>query len=287
VYLVLSHAAAFGALFLASLFDLDYGEVPDSVLLSGVFASLALAVAESLTAAGGQSFLSVLVSSGSFSLSAAATDPFVVSVGAGLLCFAYGWSAYLAGVWGGADALALAVLGSGAAVPLNGSMLVHVVGLGASLLLAVVVYTLVFALWKAAGTPGVRGDALRSLRERRWWCVAGAGVGAGVVPLVGGWRGGFLGLLIATWVPLYSLLQSVQQKALSREVRVEDLEGGEVVEAPGTDSRIRGISEEEIDALESDTVDVKSGVRLLPAFPVAIVLVDLTPVGVYMASVVL
>nr|EGQ39639.1 MAG: hypothetical protein J07AB56_03670 [Candidatus Nanosalinarum sp. J07AB56] len=286
MYLVLSHAAAFGALFVASLFDLDYGEVPDSVLVSGVFASVVFAAAQSLSATDGMSVLSLLASPGSVSMSAVIGDPLVISVVAGLLCFVYGWSAYLAGVWGGADALALAVIGFGATVPLGGSMVVHVVGLCASLLLAVVVYTSLFALWKAVGTPGVYRDVLRSLRERRWWCVAGAGLGAGALPLVSGWRGVVLGILMATWVPLYSLLQSVQEKALSREVPVGDLEGGEVVEAPGTDSRIRGISKQEIGELESDTVHVKSGVRLLPAFPVAVAITDLTSIGIYAAGLV-
>jgi len=257
------------------------------VLLSGVITSLASAAAESLSATDGQSFLSLLMSPGSSSLPAAATDPFLVSAAAGLLCFVYGWSAYLAGVWGGADALALAVLGSGAAVPLNGSIVFHVVGLGASLLLAVAAYTLLFALGKSVLTPGVSRDILRSLRERRWWCVAGAGAGAGVVPLVGGLSGVIVGILMATWVPLYSMLQSVQERALSKEVCVEDVEEGEVVEAPGTDSRIRGITEQEIGELNADTVQVKSGIRLLPAFPVALVIASLSPIGLYVSSVLL
>jgi hypothetical protein len=91
---------------------------------------------------------------------------------------------------------------------------------------------------------------------------------------------------VFVWVPLYTLLNSVQRKAMSKEVEVGDLESGEVVDAPGTDSRIRGITEDEIAELESDTVEVKSGIRLLPAFPVAIAIADLSSIGLYAAGVI-
>ncbi|NMJ76508.1 hypothetical protein GLU01_00370 [Nanohaloarchaea archaeon] len=284
MYLVLSHAVAFGTLLVASLFDADYAEVPDSVLLLGVVGGAILHAAESFLGAGSEGLVSLFLGQGALNFSALWGDPLVISLTAGLLCFVYGWSAYLAGVWGGADALALAVLGFGAATPLSGSTSVHLTGLGVSLLLSVTVYTLAFAVWKAATTPGVVGEVARSLRDRRWWCVASAGAGAGTVLAIPGWRGAALGMLIATWVPLYSLLQSVQRKALSKEVSVDDLDGGEVIEAPGTDSRVRGIAQDEIDGLDVETVEVKSGVKLVPAFPMAVVLADLLPMGILATS---
>jgi hypothetical protein len=275
---------ALGTLLVASLFDVDYAEVPDSVLLLGAIGGVILHGAESFFSAGSENIVSLFLERGALNFSALWSDPLVISLTAGLLCFVYGWSAYLAGIWGGADALALAVLGFGAATPLSGATLVHLIGLGASLLLSVTFYTFAFAVWKAVATPGIGRDVAMSLRDRRWWCIVSAGMGTVMGLAIPGWRGAVLGTLIATWVPLYSLLQSVQQNALSKEVSVEDLDGGEVIEAPGTDSRVRGIAQDEIADLEVETVEVKSGVKLVPAFPMAVVLADLLPVGLVASS---
>ena len=66
-------------------------------------------------------------------------------------------------------------------------------------------------------------------------------------------------------------------------VRTEDLEGGEVpARGEGFGKKIKGLSEEEIEGIESEEIKVRTGVPFLPVFLLALVLTDLTSSGIWL-----
>jgi len=285
MFVVLSHAVAFASLFVASVFDLDYGEVPDTVLVSGAAVGLFLHAAESLSQGvvdlGALSSFGLLVSDPVVWVSGLGSS-LAASLMVGGVCFVYGWAAYLLGVWGGADALALSVLGFAAPTSLSGAFVPHILELGLSLLVCVLAYSLLFAAWKHWCSASARRAFWSSLSRRRYWCMGGAGLGAAFGVAVGGFRGLMSGVLVVLWVPFYLFLSSVQKEAMLEEVPVSELSGGEVVEASGTDSRIRGVSEEEVEELEAEKVTVVQGVRLIPAFPAGLLLAETGFLGFFL-----
>jgi len=88
---------------------------------------------------------------------------------------------------------------------------------------------------------------------------------------------GFFLLLIF----LYRFLKNIQDNLLSKEIPVSELEGGEVLAAEEEEGgMIVGITEEEIQELDQDTVEIREGIRFIPVFPIALLMTDVLGVGI-------
>ncbi|MFB6144085.1 MAG: hypothetical protein ABEJ98_02120 [Candidatus Nanohaloarchaea archaeon] len=284
MFVVFSHILAFATLFVGSVFDLKTTEVPDSVSVAGIVGGVLLHAAASFTGPADISVLGdlSLLFSQPLTWFSALGDPLLWSLGVGIVFSVYGWALYFSGMWGGADAFAMGVLGFGAPYAVTGPGLVHVADLFVNILLVGFVYTLGFAVYRAFLEGGVFQETLRRLKEDRRRVVAEGSVAA-AVSFFGSYTGRFNGplyfVLLASMIVLYRFLLVVQENSLSTEVDVSELEGGEVVESEDLDSKVKGITEEEVESLEG-SVTVKEGVRFVPAFPVALLLTELTGIGV-------
>lgn len=281
---VFSHVLAFATLFLGAVFDLKTTEVPDAVSLTGIIGGVILHSAASLA---GPADVSTLMSFSTMigeplSWFSALGEPLIWSLGVGIIFSVYGWTLYFLGMWGGADAFAMGVLGFGAPYAVGSIGFVHAVDLFVNILLTGFVYTLVFAFYRAYKEGGILKATYKRLKakEKR---VAVEIFLATLLSAVGVFTGRFDGLiyfcLLVGVIVLYRFLLVVQERSLVEEVEASELEGGEVVESDQLDGRIKGVTEKEVQELEGK-VSVKEGVRFIPVFPVALVLTETTSLGV-------
>ncbi|MFB6291841.1 MAG: A24 family peptidase [Candidatus Nanohaloarchaea archaeon] len=261
--ILLSHAAAFSALFVASVWDLKTTEVPDPVSLFGIIAGVGLHA--------------------TYAYIHSAPEALYWSLGVGAVFSIYGWAMYYLGMWGGADALGMGVLGFAAPFGLSGINALYPVDLFLNLMIAGFIYTAGFAAYQAYRTEDVFASTYRRIieQEKRVGLeILAAAVFATVLQLTGapGWLY-FLALVFMVF--FYRFLKVIEQDALVRTVKVDELEGGEVpVEGQGLGDRVKGLREEDIAEIEQEEIDVKSGVRFVPVFPVALVMTDVLGVGV-------
>lgn len=262
MYLFLSHAIALCALFINSLYDVlsEKGDVPDLfsiiAIVSGVFLH------------------------GVYSWSVGSMNPFLWMVGVGLLMAAYGWVAYWKGLWGGADAMGLTVIGFAAPYAISGPSLTYPIDIFINIMIVGLVYTIGFALYRAFRSEGfftsvrekVYEDRVRVLLESAGALVFSAYAGSvGLNPF------SYFTALIGV-IFLYRFLKALEDTEMTKTVPVKDLEGGEVVAESGR--FIEGISEEEIEELEVDEVEVQEGIRFMPVFPIALLITDVFGGGV-------
>lgn len=284
MFVVLSHALAFATLFLAAVFDLKTTEVPDIVSLVGVLGGLSLHAAASLTGPADIATLSsfaVLVSEPLTWLFALG-EPLLWSLGVGVVFSVYGWSLYFLGMWGGADAFAMSVLGFGAPYAVGNPGVIFAVDIFVNVLLLGFLYTLVFAVYRAYREGGVVEETYRRLKENEKRVVLEILVAA-AVSSIGAFTGRFNAVayfaILVAMIVLYRFLLVVQESSLSQSVDASELEGGEVVESEQLDDRIKGVTEEEVEELTGE-VTVKEGVRFVPVFPAALLLTEATNVGI-------
>ena len=257
--LVFSHLIGFLVLAAASILDLKYGEVPDTYFLIGI--------------------LSGLVFHRIYGLLSQSYDVFVWSLGLGLLFFVYGWLAYLRGIWGGADALALAVLGFTAPTALNGSQ--HILDLVFNLMIVILVYSVLFVFVKSLNSSGFYRrffDELQSDSKRLSLELSLAVVFSGLMFLLGVSFVFYLFLLVFM-IFLYRFLSLAEEEVFTKTIPVEDLEGGEVLAEEYSDERIRGVSQNELEDLDVENVEVRDGVRLVPVFVLTLIVTDLGVLG--------
>ncbi len=241
--------------------------------------------------AGGAAVLSVLT---------AGITPLVLSLLSGTALFGLGWSMYLMGLWGGADAFVLGAVGYAfpylpvgtltaytpiIPVPLSLLMLVFAVG---------AVYSIVYAIYMALQD----GEAmttfwqqLQSEHRRVLGIVGGYLIIALVLGQVVHVLYGvstvtvlqhalqFLVILAALLV-LHQFLRVVEDDVMRQTIAVDDLEPGDVL-AEEIDSvektageRIVGLTPEQVARVQDtyETVDIRTGVRFIVAFPLAILL---------------
>lgn len=284
--IVLSHAIAFSTLFLGSIFDLKTTEVPDAVSVVGVGGGIFLHFLASLSSGFDLNSLvnvSLLLGEPVTWLQAVG-DPLLWCFGVGTVFSIYGWGLYFLGMWGGADAFAMSVLGFAAPYSVSGFGFMHSIDLFMNIMIAGFVYTLVFAFYKAAKTPEVWRDTWKQLKQNENR-VAAEILGAGLLGFIGEYTGTFNGLFYFAFfvllIFLYRFLKNVQDGLLSTEVPVSELEGGEVLAADEEEGgKIVGITEEEIEELDKDTVEIREGVRFIPVFPIALVLTDVFGFGI-------
>ncbi len=260
---LLSHAVAFSALFVASVWDLKTTEVPDPIPLFGIVAGVGLHAA--------------------YAYLNSAPEALYWSLGVGIAFSIYGWTVYYLGMWGGADALSMGVLGFAAPFGLSGISLIYPVNLFLNLMIAGFIYTLGFACYKAYREKDVLRKTYELVldQEKRIGAeILAAGIFAALLQFVArsGWLY-FAALLLMIF--LYRFLKVIEEEALIERVKVEDLEGGEVpVKGQGLGDRVKGLKKEEIAEIAEDEIEIKSGVRFVPAFPVALVMTDVLGIGV-------
>ncbi|MFB6208087.1 MAG: hypothetical protein ABEJ69_01945 [Candidatus Nanohaloarchaea archaeon] len=293
--LVLSHLLAFSALFVASLFDLDTTDVPDDFAVIATAGGVLLHAAYSYSS-GAMSleffyhigdavgtvifpFFSPGIAFNGFLASMG--EPLLWSLAVGIVFSIYGWGAYLKGMWGGADAFAMTVLGFAAPFfgtpgimdPVNLFVNVMLVGLG---------YTLVYGVlqvFKKRAWNLVRQEFVEK-RYRVLLETAGAALLAGFLAFQGMNPLPYFVLLEGT-VLMYHFFSAVQERIFTREVAVEQLEGGEVpASGQGFGDKIVGLDEEDIEALEVDELEVRRGVPFMPVFPMALLVTMLGYGGV-------
>lgn len=262
MFLLLSHAIALCALFINSLYDVlsEKGDVPD------LFSIIAI--------------VSGLLLHGIYSWSKATVDPFLWMAGIGMIMAAYGWVAYWKGLWGGADAMGLTVIGFAAPYAISGPSLVYPINVFINIMIVGLLYTIGFALYRAFRSEGfftsvrekVYGNRVRILLESVG--AVGFSIYAGSVGLNPFTY--FIALIGIIF--LYRFLKVLEDTEMTKSVPVDELEGGEVVAESGR--FIEGITEEEIEELEVEEVEVQEGVRFMPVFPIALLITDVFGGGV-------
>lgn len=305
-----SHLLAFSTLFIGAVWDLYTTDVPDFLGVAGVLGGIGLHAAASY-------------STGSI-------DPLLWSLSAGTALSIYGWGAYLLGMWGGADAFAMSVLGFAAPYGLSGPGALHLANLFVNTMLAGFVYSVFFAFYRAYRSDTVFEktlERLRSSEKRISMEILFTGVVSGFAELAG-LNGGVYFLALISLILMYRFLKVLEVEEMSFERSVSELEPGDVVsldmDIGVRDKRVRdknfvgsgleilrektesvgagfvssrlsslevrvgypevvGITEEEIEALREqgvEEVEVRTGARFVPVFPVALLLTDVFGGGI-------
>ena len=290
-FVLLSHALVFSMIALASWYDLDTRDVPDifcaTAALGGLIlhllASLPLNTATITGFISEQGLTSILSVQGFGAILAGLGEPLTYSLTAGIVFSVLGWSAYFSGVWGGADAFAMTALGFGTPYALGNPSILGPINLFVNITLAGFLYILAFSGYKAFKDREVLQETVRKMKASRQRIGLELLVIAGVVvffemqnvPMIR------FGVILGVMVFLHRFLQAVQEIAFYSTVKVEDLEGGEV---PGPDEdfgkRIEGLSEEEIEGIEKDEIEIRGGVPFMPVFALALILTDVFGAGI-------
>jgi len=284
--IVLSHALAFSTLFLAAVFDLKTTEVPDPISIVGMVGGILLHFMASLSAGFNINTLlnvSLIFQNPAIWLQALG-DPLLWCLGVGTAFSIYGWSIYFLGMWGGADAFAMSVLGFAAPYSIAGLGLVHGVDLFLNIMIAGFLYTILFAFYQAAKRPEIWKDTWNQIKEQERRISAEI-AGAGLLGFIGEYTGSFNGLFyfgfFVLLIFLYRFLKNIQDSLLSTEVAVSELEGGEVLASEEEEGgKIVGITEDEIKELDKETVEIREGIRFIPVFPIALVMTDVFGIGI-------
>ncbi|MFT4892397.1 MAG: hypothetical protein ACI8Z7_000169 [Candidatus Nanohaloarchaea archaeon] len=278
MFVVFSHIIAFSVLFTASVFDLKTTEVPDSLNVVGVLAGIGLHFMASVRYIDYTAFFSSMVVSAPVQWFFSLGEPLAWSLGIGLAFSVYGWGLYFLGMWGGADAFAMSVLGFAAPYAVSGASLIYPISVFAAVLVAGFLYTLGFGFFKLLHNPGIVQETWSEIKqnERRVSLeVLGAAVISGVAALTSLELGLIYFISLLFMILLYRLFQNIQNTLMVREVAVEDLEGGEVLgEDEALGGKIEGIDQKDIDSIEKESVEVREGIKFVPVFPLALFLVD-------------
>ncbi len=224
---------------------------------------------------------------------------FLASIVVGTSFFALGWLFFLTGVWGGADAFVMGAVGFAMPVlpevfsPLSLATWPFALTLLMNIFIIGAVYTLLFALFKGLSDKSVVEEYFRDIKN--YWktvlaifivyCVVIIGFSRILVPdqflnnslTYISVSGPFLlGMLL-----IYRFLKVVENVGMTKKVDVEELSVGDVLaedvkigEETISSDRIVGLSEENVEEIREsvETVNIRSGVMFVPAFPVAIIL---------------
>lgn len=280
--LLASHIIAGISLTVASIYDLKTSEVPDHVTLTAIISGLFLHGLASYQVGIDFSQLaqfSILFSDPIFYFQSLG-DPLMFSIAVGTVFTLYGWILYFAGMWGGADAMAMSALGFAAPTAVNSFTLGYSVNLFLNILFAGFIYSIAFSVfigWREKVFSKYR-KKIREDRKNLVLQIIAAGFISGVFVFLPAASPfiyfGFLVLMIF----LYPYLQLVQE-SMSKKVPADQVEEGEIVALEsGGGRRIKGITQEEIENLDED-VEVVEGVRFIPVFLLGLLITDLFGAG--------
>lgn len=292
-----SHILAFSALFINSLFDIfsEKGDVPSVFSVVAILGGLILHMAYAWQI-------------GSFT-------PVKWMLLAGILFSIYGWFAYWAGMWGGADALAMTVLGFGAPYSVNGIGAVYGFSLFTNIFLVSSIYAIIYSLHKAATSQELKSNfAARIKKKKKLFLLEIAGLGLFSFiqslfnPLI-------LFSAFSALILVYHLVKELEDTEMDRTIKLENVEEGDIISTNQIElghrernligkvfnsldnfsgeklsssqlkiiedklgySEIVGITEKELKELNDKDiakVTVKEGLRLVPVFPIALVLTE-------------
>lgn len=276
---IFSHILAFSALFVAGIFDWKTTEVPDIINVVGVAGGILIHLYASIPYMDFSTLFSIdLILFNPVQWILALGDPFLWSIGIGLVLSVYGWGLYFLGMWGGADAFAMSVLGFAAPYSLQGFGLEYPVSIFIAVTFLGFVYTLLFGISIALRNREVFGKTWRRLKEneRR---VGIEIVIASVISAITALNSFKLALIYYTvFLSLIFLLRFfriVQEDLMMEEVGVDDLKGGEVLaREEDLGGKIEGLTEEDIQDIEQESVKIRRGIKFVPVFPFAIFIVD-------------
>jgi len=267
ILLAFSHILAFSVFFIDSLFDIfNNHDIPDEFAAVGVLGGLTL--------------------HGAYSYVTGSPEAFIWSLGVGLAFSAYGWTAYWKGLWGGADAFAMSALGFMAPGTVSGVFsAVYILDMIFNFMLGAAVLTVIYSFYKFfqnGGNPKMFLDQI--LEDEKFLSVSILGAGAMSALLSSQNINGYVFFgVISLLLILYEFMKVVEDSFMVSTVATENLEGGEVP-APdeGFGKKIKGLTEEDIESIEKDEIEVRTGVPFLPVFLVALVLTDLTSSGMWL-----
>jgi hypothetical protein len=268
--LVFSHVLAFCVLFIDSLFDLfNNNDIPDEFAVTGIIVGIVLHAA--------------------YSYFSGSPEAIIWSLGAGAVFSVYGWAAYWKGMWGGADAMLLSMIGFAipTGVAASGQLLnplVHVLDLVFNFMIsAVFVMILTSSAYFYRSENGF-SDILSKLAERKK--IISAELVFSMVfaffLMSQGMNGAAFFALIFSLLLLFEVLRIIEKDFFVREIAVEDLEGGEVpVSGQGLGERVKGLKEEDIEEIEQKSIEVREGIPMVPAFLLGLLITELTGIGVW------
>lgn len=217
MFVIFSHILAFSTLFVAAISDLKTTDVPDIFGVAGVIGGVSLHAAQAYT-------------TGSI-------DPLLWSIGAGTVFSLYGWGAYLLGMWGGADAFAMSVLGFAAPYSTGGPGYVHGLNLFVNIMLLGFVYSLLFAAYKAFQAGGVVAGTVERIQEQERRIaleLLAAGAASAFLQAMGMSGFVYFGAMVFL-VFIYRFFQVLQEDAMSVEKPVQEIEPGAVIDLEGVD----------------------------------------------------
>ncbi len=263
MFVVFSHILAFAVLFIDSLFDVfNNHNVPDEFAVAGIIGGLMLHAAQSFY-------------TGTFT-------PLIWSVGGAVIAAVYGWAAYYKGLWGGADAMILTMMGATVPLTVMGeASSTHVLDLIFNFMIAAVVVTVIYAAYKFMEAEEGIEKFKESLGERKR-IVTGLVIGMGVFSIFMQHTGGNGLLFFAVMTGLlllYEWVRVVEEHFLVKTVSKEDALNEVPAEGQGFDEQIKGLTEADLEDFEGEEVDVRTGVPFIPVFLVALLLTNLTEIG--------
>lgn len=264
--LLVSHLLSFTVLAVNSLYDIfNNHDVPDVPALAGI--------------AGG------VILHGVYAWNISSMTPLYWCLGVGLAFSAYGWLAYWKGMWGGADAMNLSMLGFTAAGPVSGAFsFSYTLDILANFVLASLVITVGYSVYKFQEQNGSIHEILDEFRENEGRISAGFLIAGGLGLLLNAWGGNGTGFFIAIagLIILTVFLKTVQENYMVLEKNPEEVEAGDVASpGQGFGKKIRGLTEEEAEEV-SDSLEVSTGVPFIPVFLFALILTDLTASGFWL-----
>jgi len=266
MFTVFSHVLAFAVLFIDSLFDtLNDRNVPDEFALTGIIGGLLLHGLQSL-------------STGTF-------EPLMWSLIGGTVAGIYGWVAYYRGLWGGADAMILTMIGTTVPITAIGEVsTIYVMDLIFNFMISAVLVTLIFAGYKFIKSEGSISKLKNRLMERKRFVTGllSANIGFSLFLIYNNVNGIIFFAVMTSLILLYEWIRLVEKQFLVKEVKTEEAINEVPAQDQGFGDQIRGLTQEELDDYEEDTVEVRTGVPMIPVFLLALVINDLTNIGVWM-----
>ena len=213
-----SHIIAFSALFVSGLFDVfsEKGDVPSVFSVVAVVAGILLHIG--------------------YAWSISSFTPIFWMLGVGLVFSLYGWVAYWLGMWGGADALAMTVLGFAAPYSVSGPGFIHGLSLFVNIFVVSAVYAVLFAFYRFLKSKELRLGFFSSLRENK--LVVGGELL--LVGLVSVFQSSIVYSLVSFFVLsvlvlLFHLTRVLEDVEMSTEVSIGDVEVGDIIDTKGLD----------------------------------------------------
>ena len=265
MFTVFSHILAFAVLFIDSLFDtLNDRNVPDEFAVTGIIGGLML--------------------HGLQSLSTGTYEPIIWSVSGGIVAGIYGWAAYYRGFWGGADAMILTMLGTTIPLTLPGeASMIYLLDLVFNFMISAVLVTVIYAGYKFFRAEDNLKRFKNSLigRKRFVTGLLSINVAFSLFLIYSNVNGVFFFASMTLLIFLYEWIRLIEKEFLVKKIKTEN--ALDEVPAPdqGFGDQIRGLTQEELDEYSEDKIEVRTGVPLIPVFLLALLITDLTGLGVW------